>query len=318
VARAALGAGAWGLVVSTLAEAREVSGLCAPERILVVGGLVPGDAPMAAAGGFAVACSSREVAEALARSATAAGRDRALPVHLKVDTGMGRLGCTPADAPGLAALISRSPGLELAGTLTHFAASESDPGFTRQQFSQFEQVLGSIGPAPGLRHACNSAAARLYPGMAMDAVRVGISLYGCEWPGTRPALSLRASLTLVKDLPAGHSVGYGRGWRAKRPSRIATVAIGYADGVHRARSNRGAVLVSGVRVPVAGRVSMDSMGVDVTDVTVAAGEAATLIGADGAERITAEEVAKWSDTISYEVLTAIGPRVERRYAAAQE
>jgi alanine racemase len=150
--------------------------------------------------------------------------------------------------------------------------------------------------------------------MALDAVRFGIGLYGCEDPGMRPALALRALVTHVKSVPAGATVGYGATWRAPRPSRLATVSIGYADGVFRARSGRGWVLVRGRRAPLVGRVSMDAVSLDVTACEgVEWGDAVTLIGSDGAETISAEQVAEWSGTISYEVLTSVGARVERRY-----
>jgi alanine racemase len=146
--------------------------------------------------------------------------------------------------------------------------------------------------------------------MGLDAVRCGIALYGCDWPELRPALELRALITQVKEVAAGSSVGYGRTWIARRPSRVATVAIGYEDGVMRSRSGRGEVVIAGRRAPLIGRVSMDQITVDVSDVPEAkAGETATLIG-DG---ISAEEVAEWSGTISYEVLTALGDRVRRSY-----
>jgi alanine racemase len=165
-----------------------------------------------------------------------------------------------------------------------------------------------------MRHVCNSAGALNHPDFALDAVRCGISIYGCEWPGTQPALALRSVVTHVKTVETGATVGYGSLWRAPGKARIATVAIGYADGVHRARANRGHVLVRGRRAPLVGMVSMDAITLDVTEVPgVQAGDVATLIGQDGDQRITAEEAATWSGTISYEVLTSIGPRVERRY-----
>jgi alanine racemase len=154
-----------------------------------------------------------------------------------------------------------------------------------------------------------------HPEFALDAVRCGIATYGCEWPGTQPALALRSVVTHLKTVDAGATVGYGATWKASGKTRVATVAIGYADGVHRARSNRGQVLVRGRRAPLIGVVSMDAITLDVTDIPgVQVGDVATLIGGDGADRITAEEVAEWSGTISYEVLTSLGPRVERRYS----
>jgi alanine racemase len=236
-------------------------------------------------------------------------------VHLKIDTGMGRFGCPPEEAPTLARFIHESAGLRLAGTWTHFASSDSDDEMTREQFGRFVAALEAFDVDPGMRHACNSVGALHHPEFALDAVRCGIAIYGCEWPGTRPALALRSVITHVKTVEAGATVGYGAIWKAPDKRRVATVAIGYADGIHRARANRGDVLVRGRRAPLIGMVSMDAITLDVTDVPeVKVGDVATLIGADGDERITAEEVGEWSNTISYEALTSIGPRVERRYS----
>jgi alanine racemase len=239
-----------------------------------------------------------------------------VPVHLKIDTGMGRFGCAPEDAPALARLADDSRGTRLAGTWTHFAKSESDDAMTRRQFDQFLDTLSRFEVSPGLRHICNSAGVLNHPDFALDAVRCGIAIYGCEWPGTKPALALRAAITHLKTVEKGATVGYGSLWRAPERTRVATVAIGYADGVHRARANRGDVLVRGRRAPLVGMVSMDAITLDVGDVPdVKVGDTATLIGRDGDQVITAEEVATWSGTISYEVLTSIGPRVERRARA---
>ena len=308
VAGAVLEGGAWGLGVSTPEEALPLRELCEPERLLVMGGVAPSRCAAAAAAGCAVMCYSERMVEAL-ESATRPGRR--LPVHLKVDTGMGRLGCTPAEAPALARRIATSPRLRLAGTMTHFASSESDPEFTRLQFERFQAALGRFDVDPGMRHAANSAAVLRHPEMALDAVRPGLAVYGFVGEGLRPALALRAVITHVRDVCPGHSVGYGRSWVAERPARVATVAIGYEDGVMRSRSNRGAVVVRGQRAPLIGRLSMDALNVDVTDVPgVTPGDVVTLIG-DG---ITADEVAEWSGTIAHEVLTSLGNRVARRYA----
>jgi alanine racemase len=309
VAEAALGAGAWGLGVSTSEEALELRDLCEPERLLVMGGLAPAGCAAAAAVGCAVMCSSGEMVDILEHATPAGPR---LPVHLKVDTGMGRLGCAPREAPALAGRIARSGRLRLAGTMTHFASSESDPEFTRLQFDRFLGALARFDVDPGIRHASNSGAVLNHPDMALDAVRPGLAMYGFVGDGLRPALTLRALVTRVHDIPPGESVGYGRGWIARRPSRVATVAIGYEDGVMRSRGNRGAVVVRGRRAPLVGRVSMDAIAVDVTDVLgVRPGDVVTLIG----HGITADEVAAWSDTISHEVLTSLGNRVARRYIA---
>lgn len=309
VARAAIRGGATWLAVATLEEARELTGLVHAERILVMGGLVPAQAPAAASSGFSIGVSSSEFAQVLGNS------DEVVPVHMKIDTGMGRFGAAPEAAQSLAKLIDESAGLRLAGTWTHFASAGTDEGMTRKQYERFLRALETLGVDPGLRHACNSAAALRYPEMALDAVRAGIALYGCEWPNASPALSLRSVVTHVKTVPAVSTVGYGATWVASGPSRIATVAIGYADGIFRARGNRGHVLVRGKSAPLIGAVSMDAITIDVTRVPdVAVGDVVTIIGTDGNHRVTAEQVAEWSNTISYEVLTAIGLRVKRRYS----
>jgi alanine racemase len=276
-----------------------------------MGGLVPAEAPNAVQLGCAVSCSSLEVARALEN---VSDHRSPLPVHLKIDTGMARFGCSPAAAPELARYIDLAPGLRLEGTWTHFHSSDSDDEATAAQFALFLETLEELKVEPGLRHACNSAAALRHPEMALDAVRVGIALYGCEDSRLRPVMAVRALVTHLKDLPAGATVGYAATWRAHAPARLATVSIGYADGVARARSNRGWALVRGRRSPLVGRVSMDALTLDVSELdAVELGDVVTLIGADEDERISAEEVAEWSGTISYEVLTSVGPRVERRY-----
>jgi alanine racemase len=308
VARAAIDGGATGLAVATLEEARELASLVRAEHVLVMGGLTPDQAASAASTGCSIAVSSFDFARALG------DRDEVVPVHLKIDTGMGRFGCAPDEAPALAKFIDESPALRLAGTWTHFASADSDPEMTSAQFDRFIGALSRFEIDPGLRHACNSAGARRYPEFALDAVRCGIALYGCEWPGTRPVTALRSVVTQLRTLGSGDTVGYGATWRSPGRSRVATVAIGYADGVFRARSNRGHVLVRGHRAPLIGAVSMDAITVDVTDVDgVQVGDTVTLLGEDGGDLIRAEDVAEWSNTISYEVLTSIGPRVERRY-----
>jgi alanine racemase len=310
VAAAALSAGAWGLGVSTPEEADQLRDLCDPDRLLVMGGLAPAGCAAAAEVGCAVMCSTDEMAEILEARTPAGSR---LAVHLKIDTGMGRLGCPPERAPALARRIARSPRLRLAGTMTHFASSETDPEFTCLQFERFLAVLDRFDVDPGIRHASNSGAVLRHPEMALDAVRPGLAVYGFVGDGLRPALSLRALVTRVQDVAPGESVGYGRAWVAERTTRIATVAIGYEDGIMRSRANRGCVVVAGRRAPLVGRVSMDAIAVDVSEVPgVRPGDQVTLIG----EGITADEVAEWSDTISHEVLTSLGNRVARRYLPA--
>jgi alanine racemase len=308
VARAALDGGATRLAVATLAEARELQGLIPAEHILVMGGMTLDQAGLAATSGCAIGISSLEFAKALDQA------DEVVPVHLKIDTGMGRFGCRPDEAPALARFINESSALRLTGTWTHFASADSDAAMTRNQFAVFKDALEAIKVDPGLRHACNSAAARHFTEYALDAVRCGIALYGCQWPGTQPALTLRSVITHLKEVGKGDTVGYGATWRAKQRSQVATVAIGYADGVMRLRSNKGEALVRGHSAPFIGTISMDAITLDVTDIEgVLVGDVVTLIGADGDHRITAEQVARWSGTIPYEVFTSLGRRIELRY-----
>lgn len=309
VARAALSGGAWGLAVATLDEAVALDGLVKAERVLVMGGLTPAQAGAAAASGCSIGVSSLEFARALGHG------DQVVPVHLKIDTGMGRFGCRPDEAAAIAKFIDNASSLRLAGTWTHFASADSDEAMTRTQFDRFTAALETFEVEPGLRHACNSAGAHRFPEFALDAVRTGIALYGCEWPGTKPALALRSVVTHLKTVVPGDTVGYGATWRAAARTPVATVAIGYADGVHRARSNRGHVLIRGHRAPVIGVVSMDAITVDASNVPGAqVGDTVTVIGQDGDDHIKAEQVAEWSGSISWEVLTSIGARVERRYS----
>src|SRR5260370_10201444 len=167
---------------------------------------------------------------------------------------MGRFGCPPGGALALARFIDQTPGLRLAGTWTHFASADSDDAMTRRQFDLFTQTLEGFDVDPGLRHACNSMGAYNHPDFALDAVRCGIATYGCEWPGTEPVLALRAVGTHVKTIDAGATVGHGATWKATGKTRGATVEMGGADGVQRARSHRGRMLVRGRRAPPLGDV----------------------------------------------------------------
>lgn len=247
-------------------------------------------------------------------------------VHLKVDTGMGRVGVAPDSvvsewAPRLSAGVVRWQGL-----MSHLAESDAeDSSFTRHQLGTFLDVIEGLRQAkqalPPELHLANSAAALKYPGTHFTLVRVGIGLYGTEpWApafGLRPAMRLISRVTMVKRVKSGQSIGYGRTYVASRPTVIATVAVGYADGFPRSASNVGWMLLRGRRCPVVGRVSMDQTTIAVPDdVPVQPGDAVTLMGREGGEEIGARDWAAWSNTISYEVLTRIGPRVPRRYLGA--
>jgi alanine racemase len=252
-------------------------------------------------------------------------------VHLKVDTGMHRVGCAPDDAVALARQVAARDELALAGVCTHLAvADEPEDAYTRGQLDRFDAVLAALDDAhlrPALVHAANSAGLLAHPRAHHSLVRVGIAMYGLPpAPGLpddagvvlAPVMSLRARVTLVKDLPAGERLSYGLRYELDRPSRVATVPAGYADGVPRNLGLQGGeVLIGGRRLPIAGVITMDQLLVDVGDAPVAPGDEVVLIGRQGAEEITATEWAQHLGTINYEIVTGIGARVPRTYRGDQ-
>ena len=248
------------------------------------------------------------------------------PPHVKVDTGMRRLGVTPAEAPALMRAIADLDGLTVEGLLTHFADAESvDGAATMRQLTEFESLVATLEEArlrPPLVHAANSAATLTLPRARFDAVRPGLALYGiAPSPQAAAAARLRPAMRFVTRIVAtrlvapGVAVGYAGTFVARRPSVIATLPVGYADGYPRALSNRGEVLIHGVRAPIAGRVCMDHAMVDVTDVPgAAAGDEVVLWGGS----LPVEEVAVQAETIPYELLTRVGARVPRALAAGEQ
>jgi alanine racemase len=258
----------------------------------------------------------------LERFAAAAGRrGRRADVHVKIDTGMSRLGLATTEVPRLFARVGDLATLRLGGLCTHFASADlPDARATREALARFEGCLAAARAAgfSGLvNHAANSAAAVRFPEARFDAVRPGLALYGAmpsphvALAGLEPALRLTTRIMAVHDIAPGDTVSYGGLWRASRPSRVATLPIGYADGYPRhVRDAR--ALVRGHRVPVVGAVCMDMLMVDVTDVPAAReGDTVTLIGADGGEIIGVDDVAGWAGTVSYEILCGISKRVPR-------
>jgi alanine racemase len=255
--------------------------------------------------------------------------DAEVRVHVKVDTGMGRVGFQAGfDAVKSVVAISALPRVVVEGIYTHFAsADEPDPAFTLQQFERFmgiDSELGRIGVRIPIRHACNSAAMARFPQMHLDVVRPGLSLYGIapkDCPGfgpggleLHPAMSLKSNLILVKDVPPGTPISYGRRFVTSRPSCIGTIPIGYADGYSRSLSGAD-VLVAGRRAPIVGRICMDSCMADLTDLPgpAATGDEVVLFGRQGGEEVTADEIADRMGTISYEVVCLAGKRVPRAY-----
>ena len=315
-ARAALAGGATWLAVAAAGEAAELraAGLEAP--ILVMGALAPAELDIAlAARADVVAWDEAFVAAVAARGGGA--------VHVKLDTGMGRLGTRdPAAATRVAEAAAATAGVRLAGAMTHFAtADERDHRFFVKQLARFAAwapALKAAHPAIVL-HAANSAGTLRHPAAHFDMVRCGVALYGLDPFGEDAAareleggLELHSYVSAVKPIAPGESAGYGRRFVATTPTHTATVPIGYGDGVRRALTNNLDVLVQGARRPLVGTVSMDNITLDVGSPPAAAvGDPAILIGAQGAERISAEEIARRLETINYEVTCGLLPRVPR-------
>lgn len=319
VALAALAGGARSLAVATAEEAAELraGGIDAP--ILVMGAISDEELPVAlGTGAQLVAWSERFV------SHVGAVASSPVLMHVKLDTGMGRLGTRSlAEATRVAELAASAPMVELAGAMTHFASADSDPEFTATQLARFEPFVRELRRRwPGIPvHAANSAATLETPASHFSVVRCGIAIYGCDpmntdpaRHGLEPALELTSYVAAVKRAAPGDSAGYGRRFIADAETWIATVPIGYGDGVRRALTNNAEVLIRGRRYPLVGTVSMDNVTIEVgAPEAVAVGDRVTLIGVDGGERITAEEVARRIGTINYEVLCGISSRVPRVY-----
>lgn len=296
-------------------EALRAAGIAAPT--LVLGAVNEKGAAASVRFDLTQAVFDRQRVEMLERAAAAQGKIAC--VHLKCDTGMGRIGVrTAAEIRDVLDAIAQSPHVRLTGAFTHFADADGEgDGYTRMQIETFDRMRALLPPGL-LIHAAASAAGARYPQARYDMVREGISLYGCppvpEEAAVIPALSWYTEIAYVKTIPAGACVSYGCAFRAQRETRVATLPVGYGDGYHRALSGRAQVLVGGRRCPVLGRVCMDQTMVDVTDVPrAAAGDQAVLLGAQGTERITAGELAAWANTISYEMLLAATARVPITY-----
>lgn len=259
-------------------------------------------------------------AEAFARASRELG-NRAVSVHLKIDTGMARLGVQLDELAPLLDAIQRLP-IRIDGVMTHLSSADSDAVETQAQLARFDGAVATLrarGHSPKFVHAANSAATYMHESSRHDLVRTGLVMYGiaphgADAPELSPVMSVRTELIALRDLPAGAPVGYDQTFRAQRPSRIATVPMGYGDGLMRSASNRGHMLVRGQLCPIVGRVSMDLTTLDVTDMPeVAVGDDVVLFGKQGDAVLTANALAEASGTIAYEVLTSISPRVPRVY-----
>lgn len=327
VARAALAGGADLLGVALVAEGAELRDAGIEATILVLSQASPDELDDLVATDLDATAYTGSGVAGLAAAARRAerGPDRPLRVHLKVDTGMHRVGAQPAEVVDLARAVRAEPGLVLASVFTHCAVADepADP-FTAEQLRRYHAVLADLAAAGvdvPLRHAANTAAAIAHPDARLDLVRCGIGTYGLDpSPETagrvalRPALSLRARVSHVKRVAAGEGISYGLRYRPDRETTIATVPLGYADGVPRRLSSTGGeVLVGGRRCPIAGTVTMDQILVDCGEDPVAVGDDVVLLGRQGDEAIGVQEWADRLGTIGYEIVCGISPRVPRRY-----
>lgn len=329
-ARAFVEGGASWLCVDAASEGARLRAAGFDQPVLVLGYVPEGDLAEALALDLRLTVYDDATVTTLAAAARALERDAI--VHVKVETGNNRQGLLPDDALALARRISETPGLCLEGLSTHFADIEdtTDHRFARQQLALLESTASAAreqGLAPTLVHCANSAAAILWPEAHLGLARVGIAAYGM-WPSKetfvsarmarrddveiRPALCWKTRIAQLKWLPPGDTVGYGRSYQVTRATRLAVLPVGYYDGYDRGLSNLAHVLIGGQRAPVRGRVCMNMVMADVTDIgDVAVGDEVVLLGRQGDEQISAEQLAGWMGTINYEVTTRIGAHVPR-------
>ncbi len=324
-ARAALKGGADMLAVASVAEGTILrrTGITAP--VLVLGPVTAADVREGIESSLIQTVCSPEMIFLCEEAARALGKQT--EVHLKVDTGMGRIGIrTEKEAEAVMDAFQNAPHVRLAGAFTHF--SDADDGtdgmaYTEEQYSRFLKLTEGL-PKGIIRHCSNSATIHRRPDMALDMVRAGISLYG--YPPVpekdlhlQPCMRWTAKISYVKDLPAGEYISYGRTYRTDRQIRAATITCGYADGYHRCASGKAEVLIHGKRARILGRICMDQMVADVSDIPEASPEdEVVLMGEDGEDSISAEDIAAWSGTISYEILLSVGSRVERIFRNSKE
>jgi len=318
-ALAAEGSDAFGVATTEEGVELRQAGICTP--ILVLAGAYPDQVDQFFDNSLTPvihALASLEELDAIVHR-----RKKSLNVHLKIDTGMGRIGLLAAEFNSWLPKIKTLKALKIEGVFSHFSHAESVEGsYTRQQLRTFQGIVERLraeGIFPSLVHLANSAATITLPQAYFDMVRPGLMLYGI-YPSPamasqiclKPVLSWKTRILQLKKVPAGSSISYGQTFVTKRESFIATLPIGYADGYPRLLSNRGEVLVTGKRAPVAGRVCMDLTMIDVTDIgKIQQGDEVVLLGRQGDAEISADDMAAWADTISYEILTSIGARVPR-------
>lgn len=327
VARAALAAGVHWLGVACVDEgiALRLAGITAP--ILVMGHAAPAELRAAVQGDLTLTLGTATQCAAMLAAARLTGER--VRVHLKIDTGMGRFGILPDQLDAVARTLRATPEILVDGCFTHLARGEEDPDLaTHAQVSRFEAALATLdrhGIHPAILHAANSGAALVAPRARLNMIRAGLLLYGYRpEPGRdphlplQPVLEIRSSLVRVETLPAGSRLGYGHTHYLENPTRIGLVPMGYADGLQRALSGVGYLVVGGRRVPIVGRISMDQCMVDLSEVPESReGDPVVVIGRQGTASVWAGDMATWAGTISYEILCGISPRVPRYYLASE-
>jgi alanine racemase len=326
VARRLVAAGVDYLGVGSLEEGLALRGAGIATPVLLLLSILPDEAPSAVAAGQDIVLFREDVAQAVAAAAREQGKQAR--VHLKCDTGMGRLGLLPDDVLPFLRLIKNYPQLEVRGLISHLAVAEQeDKTYTRKQFKEFGDLLAAArreGWELPLSHIANSAALWEHQEAHFNLVRPGLMLYGSPPAPHRPppvalkpAMSFRSRVLQVKRVPPGSSISYGCTYTTAGWCDLAVLPVGYCNGYSRLLSNRGEVLIQGRRAPIRGRVCMNLTMVEVTHIPgVKEGEQATLLGGDGTDRISAEEVAEWAHTISYEIYCSLGNANPRRYSGA--
>ncbi len=302
--------------VATVPEAMELREAGIKNGIFLLGGIDPREAGVVVENALTPACYSLDVLEALSGAAVECGKT--VGYHLKIDTGMTRLGVGVGDIESFFASAAELPGIMLEGVFTHLASSEiHQSDYTDYQLGVFREglfFLEELGAKYRYTHSANSASIQRFPDSHMDIVRPGIMLYGSGDMGEvslRPVMKLKTKIVQLREVPPGTSVGYRGTFVTRRETLVATLPVGYADGYPRALSNRAKVSLGGRLAPLIGSVCMDFIMVDVTDIPgVCAGDEAVLFG-DGL--VSVEDVSSWAQTIPYELLSRISPRVPRRY-----
>jgi alanine racemase len=322
VARTALAAGVEGFATVTLAEAIQLRDAGFEQKIIMLGERADAEIPFCVERDLTTCINSAELVKRISEAAQAQGKRAS--VHLKINTGMNRYGVHWTQAAIVAELIHRDANLKLDGVLSHFAMSdESDKSFAQSQMANFREALAQIQAreiAPGIRHMCNSGGFLDLPDAHFDMVRVGILSYGVypskvcrRLPGIAPVMSVKTRISGFQNLQQGDKVGYGMRYTAEGPRRIAVLPIGYGDGFPRVR-NTGCVLIGGRRAPIVGGVAMDSFTVDATEIPEAKlWDEVVIMGRQGAEELTAHDVAALTGTVSYAVLTSWRSRLPRVY-----